>query len=162
MATIIRGTKIATGTVNFGASTKAKSAEVNTDFNTVYAAFNGNIENDNIKAGAEISVSKLAGLTADYVLTAHGAGNTVTWEAPASGGASFTTGTFTSGTLTAGILTIMHNLNLDAPYTTHITFADGDRKMCFPSDVTYTADSLTADFLSYGTLSGTYSWSIVA
>lgn len=60
MGTIVRGTKSGTGTTSFGAGTTGLSSEVNTDFNTVYAAVNGNIDNDNIKAGAGIEASKLA------------------------------------------------------------------------------------------------------
>jgi len=59
MGTIARGTKSATGTVNFGASTPAKSSEVNTDLNTIVTAINGNIDNDNVKAGAGIVATKL-------------------------------------------------------------------------------------------------------
>jgi len=59
MGTIARGTKSATGTVNFGASTSAKSSEVNTDLNTIVTAINGNLDNDNIKASAGIVATKL-------------------------------------------------------------------------------------------------------
>jgi hypothetical protein len=59
MGTIARGTKSATGTVNFGASTPAKSSEVNTDLNTIVTAINGNIENVNIKSDAAIAATKL-------------------------------------------------------------------------------------------------------
>lgn len=59
MATISRGTKSGTGTTNFGASTTAKSSEVNTDLNTIVSAINGGLDNDNIAAGAGIASSKL-------------------------------------------------------------------------------------------------------
>lgn len=59
MGTIVRGTKSATGTTAFGASSTAKSSEVNTDFDTAYSEINGNIDNDNIKAAAAIANSKL-------------------------------------------------------------------------------------------------------
>lgn len=59
MGTIVRGTKSATGTTAFGASTRAKASEVNTDFDTIYAEVNGNLDNDNIDASAAISASKL-------------------------------------------------------------------------------------------------------
>jgi len=59
MGTIARGTKSATGTVNFAASTAAKASEVNTDLNTIVTVINGNIDNDNVKSGAGIVASKL-------------------------------------------------------------------------------------------------------
>lgn len=59
MGTITRGTKSVGGTA-FQAGSKAKAAEVNTDFDTVYSEFNGNIDNANVKASAGIDGSKLA------------------------------------------------------------------------------------------------------
>lgn len=60
MAVIARGVKAGTGTTAFGSGTTALSAEVNTDFNTVYSLVNGNIDNANIKAAAGIESSKLS------------------------------------------------------------------------------------------------------
>ena len=55
---------------SFSAGTTAKSAEVNTNFDTIYNEFNGSIANANIDANASIATSKLnlsAGL--DYTVT---------------------------------------------------------------------------------------------
>ena len=51
MTTIIRGTKSAGGT-NFTSGTTIVSAEVNTDFNTIYNDYNGNITAANLADGA--------------------------------------------------------------------------------------------------------------
>lgn len=71
MGTIARSTKTATGTVNFGANTSAKSSEVNTDLNTIITVINGNLDNDNIKASAGILGSKLdlSAISGTIVLT---------------------------------------------------------------------------------------------
>jgi hypothetical protein len=44
----------------FTAGTTVVSAQVNSNFDTIYSEFNGNIDNNNIKAGAAIDDSKLA------------------------------------------------------------------------------------------------------
>jgi hypothetical protein len=44
----------------FSANTTIQSAQINSDFNSIYSEFNGNIENENIKSGAGIVESKLA------------------------------------------------------------------------------------------------------
>ena len=58
MGTITRGTKAAGGT-DFSDNTDALASEVNTDFNTAYSEFNGNIDDNNIKAAADIDPSKI-------------------------------------------------------------------------------------------------------
>jgi hypothetical protein len=58
MATIARGSKTGGGT-DFNTGQAMKSAEFNTDFNTVYNEFNGSISNANISASAAIAYSKL-------------------------------------------------------------------------------------------------------
>jgi hypothetical protein len=57
MATISRGAKAAGGT-DFTANTDALAAEVNTDFNTIYNDYNGNITNANVATGASIDPTK--------------------------------------------------------------------------------------------------------
>lgn len=59
MATIARGTKAGGGT-NFNSGQTIDPAEVNTDLNTIYTEFNGNIENSNVKAAAAIALTKIA------------------------------------------------------------------------------------------------------
>lgn len=59
MGIIARGTKSASGTVNFNASTSAKASELNTDLNTIVAEINGNLDNDNIANDADILFTKV-------------------------------------------------------------------------------------------------------
>lgn len=59
MATITRGAKAGGGT-GFNAGQTIDPAEVNTDFNTVYTEFNGNIANVNVLATAAIALTKVA------------------------------------------------------------------------------------------------------
>lgn len=59
MGTVSRSVKSGTGTTAFGGGTKAVASEVNTDFNTLYSCLNGEVDNFNIKAGANINASKL-------------------------------------------------------------------------------------------------------
>ena len=59
MGTIARGTKAGGGT-NFNSGQTIDPAENNTDHNTMYTEFNGNIENVNVKAAAAIASSKIA------------------------------------------------------------------------------------------------------
>ena len=63
MGTIARGTKAGGGT-NLNSGQTADPAEVNTDFNTIYTEFNGNIANANVLAAAAIAMSKLANIGA--------------------------------------------------------------------------------------------------
>jgi hypothetical protein len=49
---------------NFSANTTIVSAQVNSDLDTLYAEFNGNIDNANIKSGAAIAASKIANTAA--------------------------------------------------------------------------------------------------
>lgn len=84
MGTVVRGTKTGTGTTAFGPSTVAKSSEVNTDFNTIYSEFNGNVDNDNIKAGAGIVDTKLAQVTTASKV--HGSSITGLASVPAGAG----------------------------------------------------------------------------
>mgnify|MGYP000847564817 FL=1 len=60
MGTITRGTKAGTGTTDFGTGTTILASEVNTDFNTIANVINGNLDNNNIAAGAGIVYSKLS------------------------------------------------------------------------------------------------------
>lgn len=59
MGTIARGAKAGGGT-DFNSGQTIDPAENNTDHNTMYSEFNGNIENVNIKAAAAIATSKIA------------------------------------------------------------------------------------------------------
>lgn len=45
----------------FTANTTIASAQVNSDFDTLYTEINGNLDNANIKSGAAISTSKISG-----------------------------------------------------------------------------------------------------
>ena len=81
MAVITRPYVFSSGAVIF-------ASEVNSVFSTMYNEFNGNIDNDNIKAGAGIVASKLNLSTMPTV------------GATSPGSASFTNISFTSGKLT--------------------------------------------------------------
>lgn len=48
----------------FTPATSAQSAQVNSDFDTIYTEFNGNIDNANIKSAAAIDASKIANTAA--------------------------------------------------------------------------------------------------
>lgn len=78
MPLIVRGTKSANGTTNFGANTIAKSAEVNTDFVTIYALVNGNLDNDNLDLSSigqtcgftgTVTIATLIGVTGGFSST---------------------------------------------------------------------------------------------
>lgn len=60
------------------ANTLAKAAEVEAKVDTIYAEFNGNIDNANIKAGAAIVQSKIAALVSDLVARVVKAGDQMT------------------------------------------------------------------------------------
>jgi len=61
MGIISRAIKVASGTINFLASSKAKSSEVNEDLNTIYTLVNGHIDGNNID---EIATSgKVSGIS---------------------------------------------------------------------------------------------------
>src|SRR3990172_6494239 len=62
MTTIARGTKAsAGGGTSFVANTDALAAEVEYDFATIYAEFNGNISDANVASGAAIEETKIDG-----------------------------------------------------------------------------------------------------
>lgn len=64
MGTAVRGTKASGGT-DYTDDTPALASEVNADFNTIYSAFNGDIEDSNVKAAANIDPSKIGDYSAD-------------------------------------------------------------------------------------------------
>lgn len=49
-------------TFTAGTSKSGEAAQINSDYDTIYAEFNGNIEDANVKANAAIAQSKISGL----------------------------------------------------------------------------------------------------
>lgn len=66
--------------------------------------------------------------------------------------------TFVNGDLAAGILTVTDTAGLTAPYMRHIKFFDNLGQEIWPDAVVCASNSWTADFTSYGTLTGTWGW----
>lgn len=65
MAVIIRGTKTsAGGGTAFTTGSVIQADEVNTDFDTAYSEINGNLDNDNLDAAADVALTKLADISA--------------------------------------------------------------------------------------------------
>lgn len=64
MAQVARGTK-ANGTTSWNDGDVLYAAELNTDEDTIYTEFNGNIDDDNVKAAAGINPTKINDLSAD-------------------------------------------------------------------------------------------------
>lgn len=62
----------------FTAGTLAKSSEVNSNFDTIYNEFNGNISDANISASAAIQQSKVSTLIADLAAKVNDTGDTIT------------------------------------------------------------------------------------
>lgn len=68
-------------------------------------------------------------------------------------------GTFTDADLVAGALTITHGLNLTGPPNV-VVFSNSDVEI-IPDTVTETSTSIaTVDLSSYGTLTGTWSYTV--
>lgn len=134
----------------FSAGTTAKSAEVNSDFDTIYNDYNGNITNANVSASASISASKLnlsgiaqtvsyTGAPENWAKGSDIASATSTAIGAATGNYINVTGTTTitsfdtvqSGTVRfvqfTGALTLTHNAtSLILPSGANITTAAGD------------------------------------
>lgn len=74
--------------------------------------------------------------------------------------AGLATGTFTNSSLTTGVLTITHNLNNQAPI---IFVYDNNNRWIVPDEITATsANAATVDLTSFGTLTGTWRYSVTA
>ena len=73
-----------------------------------------------------------------------------------------TYGTFTNASLTAGVLTITHNKGLSAPYTLMLKIFDNNSKEVYADVVTGLTNTITVDFTSYGTLTGTWGYAYAA
>jgi hypothetical protein len=97
MGTIARGTKSANGTINFGANTIAKSAEVNTDLNTIVSVINGNLDDDNLDLS---SISQTVGFEGIFTAASLNVNNLTSGGLVVSGTAAF------DGLLTAASLTV--------------------------------------------------------
>lgn len=71
MGLISRATKAGSGTGNYAPNTTAKSSEVNVDVNTLFTEINGNLDDANIKSGADIDSSKidLSSISQNMVIT---------------------------------------------------------------------------------------------
>ena len=72
--------------------------------------------------------------------------------------ASKYTNSFTNATLSSGILTVTHNLNNSAPVA---KFYNNSGVEIVPDVTTSSANAFTADFTNFGTLSGTYVYTIL-
>lgn len=74
--------------------------------------------------------------------------------------AGLATGTFTDSSLTTGALTITHNLNNQAPI---IFVYDNNNRWIVPDEITATSvNAATVDLTSFGTLTGTWRYSVTA
>ena len=74
--------------------------------------------------------------------------------------AGLATGTFTNSSLTTGVLTITHNLNNQAPI---IFVYDNNNRWIVPDEITATSvNAATVDLTSFGTLTGTWRYSVTA
>ncbi len=70
-------------------------------------------------------------------------------------------GTFVNGDLSSGILTITHNLGLSSPFVLSVIIVDNNYKKINPSDITFATNTIVIDLISFGTLSGTWGYSII-
>lgn len=64
-------------TFTAGLTKAGEASQVNADYDTIYAEFNGNIDNANIKANAAIAQSKISNLVSDLANLASGTYSTV-------------------------------------------------------------------------------------
>lgn len=71
-------------------------------------------------------------------------------------------GTFTNGTLSGGILNVSHDWNLSAPFTTVVTIFDNNNKQIIPDQITGSDNSVDIDLTSYGSLTGTWGYTVMA
>jgi hypothetical protein len=78
------------------------------------------------------------------------------------GGVSVTRATFTNASLSAGVLTITHNLALSTPYSVIVSIFNNSYQQIIPDQVTGATNSVAIDLTSYGTLTGTWGYAIVA
>lgn len=77
-------------------------------------------------------------------------------------GATTVRGTFTNASLSAGILTITHNGSLSSPYVVDCSVYNNSGVEIIPDQInTFTANDFKVDLTSYGTLTGTWSYSYV-
>jgi hypothetical protein len=140
MGTIARGTKSATGTTNFAASTAAKASEVNTDLNTIVTAINGNLDNDNIKSGAGIEASKLNLGTISQ---------NVEFTGTVTGVSTMSTVSFTTADLNTGVLTITGDKAI-------VEIRNNSGVVIFPDDIDEVSGNTEIDLSTFGTISGTW------
>jgi len=75
--------------------------------------------------------------------------------------ASTVSGTFVDGDLSTGILTVTHNKVLSTPYAITIRIFDNNAKEIIPDSVTGLTNTATIDLTSYGTLTGTWGYSVI-
>ena len=69
-------------------------------------------------------------------------------------------GTFVNGDLSSGVLTITHSWALATNYSVRITILDNNDKVIIPDEITCLTSTITVDLTSFGTLSGTWKYSI--
>ena len=96
-----------------------------------------------------------------YFLKTQGASANPIWAA-STGGANVTRATFTNGTLAGGVLTITHGLALSAPYSVIVVIFNNNNLQIIPDNVTGATNTVAVDLTSYGTLTGTWGYAIVA
>ena len=70
-------------------------------------------------------------------------------------------GSFTNSDLSSGVLTIIHNGALAAPYTLKVVIFDNNNQEIVPDAVTGTANNVSVDLSSYGTISGTWGYLVM-
>lgn len=89
--------------------------------------------------------------------------NGTDWVEIGSGsGSPITRATFTNASLSTGKLTITHSKALSAPYSVIVAIFDNNNKQIIPDEVTGATNTVEIDLTSYGTLTGTWGYAIIA
>ena len=139
-----------------GTTTTVNSETVTIDDNII--VLNNNVSTGTPTEDGGVQVRRGASTSASFIWTETG----TLWKAGLAGSevavSRYFPGTFTNATLVSGILTIAHNLGRQF---LPVTIADNGNKQIIPDDVTFgSANSLTIDLTSYGTLTGTWNYSV--
>jgi len=71
-------------------------------------------------------------------------------------------GTFVNGDLVAGKLTVTHNFGLTAPYVVSVLIFNNSNEQIVPDGVVGATNSVEIDLTSYGSLTGTYGYLVIA
>jgi hypothetical protein len=139
-----------------GTTTTVNSETVTIDDNII--VLNNNVSTGTPTEDGGVQVRRGASTSAAFIWTETGS----LWKAGLAGSeiavSRYVNATFTNATLVSGILTITHNLGRQF---VPVTIADNSNKQIIPDEVTFgSANSLTIDLTSYGTLTGTWNYSV--